>query len=157
MSFMRIYDNKETRKHFNIIRSGIEERLINMTQYFDFHPDEFNFRTDSVMLNMSLETPLFNVIQGLELEVGIGVKICVNSLYRPPFSIVRGEIDYKDLTVTAQTSHYGGHSFDISWGMSLSKYKLTQAMLIKHLEANGFTRPFLNNTPSEDWHWSYVG
>lgn len=151
-SFMRINDTPEERLHFKIVEYAISEKLVNMSQYFDFNEKYFNFRTDSTMLHMALFDAIRHVIEALEYKYGIGVKLCATSLYRKPYSVFGGKTDYNDLTVTAQTSHWAGYSMDLSFGMMEDKYKMKREDVKEALRNHGFSQPFA----WEEWHWSYV-
>lgn len=147
------YDTPKWKKHFEKITETITPELINMSQHFDFHMKYFNFRVDSTMLHKSLYTPLMRVIEALEYKYGIGVKLCATSLYRKPYSVVGGRIDYIDLACTKRhTAHYSGMSMDLSFGMMEDKYKMKREYVKEALRNHGFSQPFA----WEEWHWSYV-
>lgn len=152
MSFFKITDDKETRDLFKAYQEKVEEQLINVTQYFDFNPAVFNFRTDSTKLHKSLKDALDNVIIDLESIFGIGVKLCANSVYRAPFSMVNGKIDYNDLTALPCFTHYCGYSIDFEFSMMESKYKMDREKVKEVLNKNGFIQPF----SWEKHHWSYT-
>jgi hypothetical protein len=161
-SFMRINDTPEERLHFSILESAISEKLVDVSQYFDFDIGFFDIRKDSRCLHSRLINPIESVIRDLEERFGIGVKLCTNSLYRKPYSILTMNgvswVDYNDLTVPLQKSHHGGCSGDLSYSMMWNKYKIPKEAVIAIMTKNGFTRPFLDYSKpqNEEWHWSYV-
>jgi len=152
MSFLKITDDKETRELFRLYQIQIEKQLFNVTQYFDFNPNRFNFRTDKALLHKSLKDALDYVITDLESIYGISIKLCANSVYRPPFSIVEGEVDYKDLTAIPIYAHYSGYTIDVAFPMMEEKYKMNREKVKEILRKHGFVQPY----SWEEWHWSYT-
>jgi len=163
MSFMRINDNLHTRKHFEILQRGIEERLIDCTHLFSFYDKRFNFRTDSTQLNISLYDALSALDMELKKRHGEKAVMWVTSLYRKPFSLLTDDygktyVDYNDLTVPAQLSHWGGFSIDFAFGQFERTSGLKREVLKDLLTVFGFTAPFRSSNPIKDepWHYSFA-
>jgi len=145
-SFMRIYDNKQTRLHYALIHDAILSKQMEMSEFCIFDPAHFE-DGDATTTHEHTGKMIIDLVLHLRKEYNEPtLKLPITSLYRKGFSLIGPpghvkKIDYLDMTVEARLAHYG-LAFDVSFRMWVNDMNKSMPLLQTRLKEFGFEQPF---------------
>ena len=110
-----------------------------------------SYEIDVVKVNYEVAKVLRNIRSFLikNFKLDYDFKLPLNSLYRPVFSVLGKEIDYKD--VYDSFGHWTGFAIDVSFPVFCGRTGRSEYLFRQILLDNGFEQPFRD----EVWHFRY--